>query len=119
MPHATRCRKILTNCESGLRPPQSAGSLICCSTTSWASSATPCWRTRSRHRGGRTFLGRNGDIDIPLMTTWLGTGNNVSITHDMSERLCYARLETPYEQPAQRSGIEVPQVARPRQKASP
>jgi hypothetical protein len=56
------------------------------------------------------LLGRNGDIDIPLMTTWLGTGNNISITHDMTERLCYGRLETPYENPAQRTGFKYPNL---------
>lgn len=55
-------------------------------------------------------LGRNENIDLPLSTIWLATGNNVEIAADTSRRLVHLRLDCLLETPEERSGFRNPDL---------
>lgn len=56
------------------------------------------------------MLGGNKQIDIPLNTIWLATGNNASLTRDMIGRTCHCRINTPLERPDQRTDFKYPDL---------
>lgn len=51
------------------------------------------------------MLGRNEAPEIPLLTTWYATGNNIQITGDLARRCCHIRLDFLGESPEQRGGF--------------
>lgn len=58
--------------------------------------------------GGRWWdrmLGVNKQIDLPMTTTLIATGNNISIAADTARRTIHIRLETNLERPEDRSGF--------------
>ena len=60
------------------------------------------WRDR--------VLGVNGMCRLPLFTTWFATGNNVLLAGDMARRVLHIRLESPDEQPEERSDFAHPRL---------
>jgi hypothetical protein len=46
------------------------------------------------------------NIEAPLRMTWYGSGNNVILAADTSRRVCHVRLESPLENPEDRSGFK-------------
>lgn len=58
--------------------------------------------------GGRWWdrmLGVNKQVDLPMTTTLIATGNNISIAADTARRTIHIRLETNLERPEDRSGF--------------
>lgn len=55
-------------------------------------------------------LGGNELFTGPLLTTWIATANNVSLTTDMVRRVAHIRLSTPLERPEERTGFEIPEL---------
>lgn len=58
--------------------------------------------------GGRWWdrmLGANKQVDLPMTTTLIATGNNISIAADTARRTIHIRLETDLERPEDRSGF--------------
>ena len=58
--------------------------------------------------GGRWWdrmLGVNKQVDLPMTTTLIATGNNISIAADTARRTIHIRLETSLERPEDRSGF--------------
>lgn len=52
------------------------------------------------------ILGRSEIVEMPLVTTWAATGNNVVLLADTSRRVCHIRLESKLENPEQREGFK-------------
>lgn len=48
------------------------------------------------------ILGRSEIVEMPLVTTWAATGNNVVLLADTSRRVCHIRLESKLESPEHR-----------------
>ncbi|MCC7476332.1 MAG: hypothetical protein IT425_13135 [Pirellulales bacterium] len=48
------------------------------------------------------ILGRSEIVEMPLVTTWAATGNNVVLLADTSRRVCHIRLESKLENPEDR-----------------
>jgi hypothetical protein len=49
-------------------------------------------------------------VNIPLYVSWFATGNNVYIQADTARRVCHIRLESPEENPEERSGFIHPDL---------
>jgi hypothetical protein len=64
-----------------------------------AALTTDRWKDR--------ILGTNRVYDGQLHVTWFATGNNVLLAADTARRVCHVRLETPLENPENRSGFRV------------
>ncbi len=47
---------------------------------------------------------------LPLLVTWLATGNNVAVQADTGRRTCHVRLDSPDEKPEQRTGFRHPDL---------
>ncbi len=52
------------------------------------------------------ILGRSEIVEMPLVTTWAATGNNVVLLADTSRRVCHIRLESKLENPEQREDFK-------------
>jgi hypothetical protein len=52
------------------------------------------------------ILGRSEIVEMPLVTTWAATGNNVVLMADTSRRVCHIRLESKLENPEQREDFQ-------------
>lgn len=52
------------------------------------------------------ILGRSEIVEMPLVTTWAATGNNVVLLADTSRRVCHIRLESKLENPEQRQDFK-------------
>jgi hypothetical protein len=52
------------------------------------------------------ILGRSEIVEMPLITTWAATGNNVAVIGDMGRRVCHVRLHSTLEKPEERDDIE-------------
>ncbi|MEX2168091.1 MAG: hypothetical protein WD851_02170 [Pirellulales bacterium] len=52
------------------------------------------------------ILGRSEIVEMPLVTTWAATGNNVVLLADTSRRVCHIRLESKLENPEERIGFK-------------
>ena len=50
------------------------------------------------------LLGKNEIVELPLQTTFFGTGNNVVLRADTSRRVCHIRIDCPEENPEERTG---------------
>jgi hypothetical protein len=48
------------------------------------------------------ILGRSEIVEMPLLTVWAATGNNVLLLADTSRRVCHIRLHSPLENPEER-----------------
>lgn len=55
-------------------------------------------------------LGGSESYSGPLLTTWMATSNNASLTTDMVRRVAHIRLATPLEKPEERTGFVIPVV---------
>jgi hypothetical protein len=55
-------------------------------------------------------LGTNTRVDLPLNVTWAATGNNVMLRRDTRRRVVQVRLETPLENPQDRTDFRRPQL---------
>ena len=52
------------------------------------------------------ILGKSENtVPMPLCATWYATGNNVVLKADIARRICHIRLESPEENPEERSGF--------------
>jgi hypothetical protein len=60
------------------------------------------WRDR--------VLGGNKVIDLPLLTVWLATGNNCSLSADLVRRTQHIRLDSLLERPEERTGFRHPDL---------
>jgi hypothetical protein len=49
------------------------------------------------------ILGKNEQVDLPLLATWYGTGNNVAVAADTARRIIHIRLDVLEEHPENRS----------------
>jgi hypothetical protein len=47
---------------------------------------------------------------VPLVATWWGTGNNVTLLADTARRICHVRLESPLEKPEERTDLKRPEL---------
>ncbi len=56
------------------------------------------------------LLGQNLTVSLPLVATWLATGNNVTLKGDTSRRSLHIRLDSPEEFPEQRDGFRHPRL---------
>ena len=56
------------------------------------------------------ILGRSEIVEMPLVTTWAATGNNVVLMADTSRRVCHIRLESKLENPEERQGFKHPNL---------
>jgi hypothetical protein len=56
------------------------------------------------------LLGCNQEIDLPLLSAWYATGNNVSITGDVARRTMHVRLDVLDERPEGRMGFRHPNL---------
>jgi hypothetical protein len=57
-------------------------------------------------------LGSSESVRLPLLVTWISTGNNAVIRGDMIRRINLVRLEPDCEQPEQRTGFRHPDLFR-------
>ena len=55
-------------------------------------------------------LGASQMVDMPLMVTWLASGNNVILKADTSRRALHIRLRSDLESPESRTGFRYPNV---------
>ena len=55
-------------------------------------------------------LGRSEEVDLPLLSTWYATGNNVSVAADTTRRLIHVRLDVLNERPEERTGFRHPNL---------
>ena len=55
-------------------------------------------------------LGHTALIEAPLRMTWYASGNNVILAADTARRVCHVRLESPLENPEDRSGFKYPDI---------
>jgi hypothetical protein len=56
------------------------------------------------------ILGRSEIVEMPLLTTWAATGNNVILKADTSRRVCHIRLESLLENPEERQDFKQPNL---------
>ncbi|MDB5334993.1 MAG: hypothetical protein JWN70_612, partial [Planctomycetaceae bacterium] len=60
------------------------------------------WRDR--------ILGRSEAVELPIFITWIGSGNNVQLAADTGRRVCHIRLQSPEENPENRSDFRFPNI---------
>lgn len=59
------------------------------------------------------ILGRSENArDLPLLTLWLATGNNLEFRGDLIRRVLYVRLDAQQERPEERGGFRHPRLLR-------
>jgi len=94
------CRKrvtaLVTNSDRIVLVDNIAGRFGCAAID--AALTGTVWKDR---RLGHTEL-----IEAPLRMTWYGSGNNVLLAADTARRVCHIRLESPLENPEDRSGFQ-------------
>jgi hypothetical protein len=56
------------------------------------------------------LLGRSEEVDLPLLSCWYATGNNVSVAADTTRRLIHVRLDVLEERPEERTGFRHPDL---------
>jgi hypothetical protein len=56
------------------------------------------------------ILGKSEQPRTPLLTTWLATGNNVTLIADLPRRTCTIRLHSDEEKPEDRKGFRHPDL---------
>ena len=55
-------------------------------------------------------LGHSEMMESPLRMAWYASGNNVILAADTARRVCHVRLESPLENPEDRSGFKYPDI---------
>lgn len=55
-------------------------------------------------------LGKSELVDLPLLVTWFGTGNNVMVGADTLRRILHIRLDVLHERPEDRKGFKHPHL---------
>ncbi|MGF1579938.1 MAG: hypothetical protein ACFCD0_11290 [Gemmataceae bacterium] len=55
-------------------------------------------------------LGLSKNVEVPVLTTWYATGNNVNVVADTVRRVAHIRLDSPLENPEQRSDFRHPNL---------
>lgn len=55
-------------------------------------------------------LGHTELIEAPLRMSWYASGNNVILVEDTARRICHIRLESPLENPEDRSTFKYPDI---------
>src|SRR5262249_27110304 len=58
------------------------------------------------------ILGRSEIVEMPLVTTWAATGNNVVLGGDLSRRGCHIRLDSKLENPEERADFRHQELLR-------
>ncbi|HMN39499.1 MAG TPA: bifunctional DNA primase/polymerase [Phycisphaerales bacterium] len=66
--------------------------------------ALTCTRWRDR------ILGKSEQVDLPLIPTWLATGNNVTVGADTARRIIHVRLDVLEEKPEERRDFQHPNL---------
>lgn len=56
------------------------------------------------------ILGKSEQVDLPLMTVWFATGNNVLVAADTARRVVHIRLDVLDEHPEDRDGFKHPNL---------
>jgi hypothetical protein len=56
------------------------------------------------------ILGESSMVNLPMLTIWFGSGNNVQLCGDIARRLCPIRLESHEERPEERAGFKYPNL---------
>lgn len=56
------------------------------------------------------LLGVTQTVRVPLAMTWYATGNNIQLLGDMGRRIMHIRLESPLDQPGDRTGFRYPDL---------
>ena len=74
--------------------------------SSLSSSALCAVLTTTRWRG--RLLSQSRIVDVPNMSLWLATGNNVTLTDEMARRSVLTRLDDRSEHPEDRDGFKHP-----------
>jgi len=52
------------------------------------------------------ILGKNQEVDLPMIPVWYGTGNNVAVAADTTRRIVHIRLDVLEEKPEERTGFK-------------
>lgn len=55
-------------------------------------------------------LGRSEQIELPIKTVWVATGNNLQVKGDLSRRVVQCRLNSECERPEERSDFRFPDL---------
>ena len=77
---------IIDNVDATLRSPALSAVLT-----------APCWEDR--------VLGRSEDVRLPNVSTWIATGNNLTLGAEMARRAYRIRLDAGVSNPAKRTGF--------------
>jgi hypothetical protein len=56
------------------------------------------------------LLSRNETIELPMLTTWCASGNNVTMRADTARRVAHISLDSPLENPEERTGFKHPDL---------
>jgi hypothetical protein len=56
------------------------------------------------------ILGKSQEVDLPLISVWYGTGNNVAVAADTTRRIIHIRLDVLEERPEERTGFRRPEL---------
>lgn len=56
------------------------------------------------------LLGKNQNVDLPLIPVWYGTGNNVAVAADTTRRVMHIRMDVLEENPEERTGFKYPEL---------
>lgn len=56
------------------------------------------------------ILGKSQRVELPLLTTWYATGNNVQVAADTARRIIHIRLDVLDEHPEHRAGFAHPDL---------
>lgn len=91
-----RITAIMLNGDQMILIDNIAGELGCASLD--AALTGTVWKDR--------ILGRSEIVEMPLLTTWSATGNNVVLMADTSRRVCHIRLDSKLENPEERQGFQ-------------
>ncbi|MEX0718434.1 MAG: hypothetical protein WD066_17705 [Planctomycetaceae bacterium] len=57
-------------------------------------------------------LGASEIVEFPLRAVWFASGNNLILRADTSRRVCHCRLDSPMENPEERTGFAHPNLLR-------
>ena len=56
------------------------------------------------------ILGRSEQVELPIKTVWVATGNNLQVKGDLSRRVVQLRLDSRLERPEERDGFRFPDL---------
>lgn len=67
-------------------------------------------RALTSTRWSDRILGKSQNVDLPLISVWYGTGNNVAVAADTTRRIIHVRLDVLSERPEERDGFRHPEL---------